>query len=184
MLLLSNPTNLTLVGLHPESVNFLNRLWICYLTGHHSWGKILPGVHQATLEARVHVTYIDSKICIHTTSSENKGELSCRARRKTKKKLATVAGIMQWKYQVSFSGNLIESSLLHCMIQQVSRWAEETVFVHFNGIFYKYVIYILNYFSHCNLRNMTATRYMDNISKVFHLIYSLTDWHCSWSQWQ
>ena len=40
-LLLSNPTNLTLVGLHPASMNWLNRLWKRYFIINHSWGKIL-----------------------------------------------------------------------------------------------------------------------------------------------
>ena len=64
------------------------------------------------------------------TSIENKGQLSAGKWRTTKRKLATLGGIIPLstlcKLQAVVKAFFVKSTLLHCM---VSRWAEETVFV-------------------------------------------------------
>ena len=125
---------------------------------HHSWGKI-PHLAKECIKSLwkqedMQRMYIDSKIYIHTTSTENKGQLSCMERRKTKRKLATVAGITQCKRQASFSGNFdrIQSATLHDSTGiQMSR--RDMAFLH---VCHMYSVY----FSHCYSRNMTVTHHV------------------------
>ena len=77
--------NLTLVGLHPVSMNFVKRLWICYFIINHSWGQ------ECTLEAREHTMYISGKTFIHMTCIYNKGKHREAENKKKKKTLLLVS---------------------------------------------------------------------------------------------
>ena len=59
--------------------------------------------------------YIDSKICIHTTRIENKGQLSCIEAKENEKEISHCCTITQCKRQASISSNFdqIQSAKLH-----------------------------------------------------------------------